>query len=74
VFIDKPSGVDVEDCARVSNHLTRLFAVEDIDFERAVQLLADKRAKGPAKPKSKAPARRKPAAKKAAPKKPTAKK
>ncbi|HSC98008.1 MAG TPA: ribosome maturation factor RimP [Casimicrobiaceae bacterium] len=34
VFIDKPSGVDVEDCARVSNHLTRLFAVENIDFER----------------------------------------
>jgi ribosome maturation factor RimP len=34
VFIDKPSGVDVEDCARVSNHLTRLFPVEDIDFER----------------------------------------
>jgi ribosome maturation factor RimP len=34
VFIDKPHGVDVEDCARVSNHLTRLFAVEDIDFER----------------------------------------
>ena len=34
VFIDKPSGVDVEDCARVSNHLTRLFAVEEIDFDR----------------------------------------
>jgi ribosome maturation factor RimP len=34
VFIDKPEGVGVEDCARVSNHLTRLFAVEDIDFER----------------------------------------
>src|SRR6185295_279902 len=34
VFIDKPNGVDVEDCARVSNHLTRLFAVESIDFER----------------------------------------
>jgi ribosome maturation factor RimP len=34
VFIDKPDGVDVDDCARVSNHLTRLFAVEDIDFER----------------------------------------
>ena len=34
VFIDKPDGVDVEDCARVSNHLTRLFAVEEIDFER----------------------------------------
>ena len=24
----------VEDCARVSNHLTRLFAVENVDFER----------------------------------------
>lgn len=35
--------------------------VEDIDFDRAVQLLADKRAKGPAKPRA--------AAKKAAPKK-----
>jgi ribosome maturation factor RimP len=34
VFIDKPSGVDVDDCARVSNHLTRLFAVENIDFDR----------------------------------------
>jgi ribosome maturation factor RimP len=34
VFIDKPKGVDVEDCARVSDHLTRLFAVENIDFER----------------------------------------
>jgi ribosome maturation factor RimP len=34
LFIDKPNGVDVEDCARVSNHLTRLFAVENIDFER----------------------------------------
>ena len=34
VFIDKPNGVDVEDCAQVSNHLTRLFAVEDVDFER----------------------------------------
>ena len=34
VFIDKPDGVDVEDCAAVSNHLTRLFAVENIDYER----------------------------------------
>ena len=52
--------------------------VEEIDFERAVQLLADKRAKGPAKPKAKAPARKapakKPAAKKPAAKKPAAKK
>jgi DNA topoisomerase-1 len=42
--------------------------VEDVDFERAVQLLADKRAKGPAKPKAKAPAKR------AAPKRTPAKK
>jgi len=38
VFIDKPPGVgaklSVEDCARVSNHLTRLFAVENIEYER----------------------------------------
>ena len=43
--------------------------VEEVDFDRAVQLLADKRAKGPAKPKAKAPAKRKPAAKKPAAKK-----
>lgn len=34
VFIDKPRGVDVDDCARVSNHLTHLFAVEEVEFER----------------------------------------
>jgi ribosome maturation factor RimP len=34
IFIDKPQGVDVDDCAEVSNHLTRLFAVENLDFER----------------------------------------
>jgi ribosome maturation factor RimP len=34
VFIDKPGGIDVEDCARVSNHLTQLFAVENVDYDR----------------------------------------
>lgn len=34
VYIDKESGISVEDCANVSNHLSRLFAVEGIDFER----------------------------------------
>ena len=34
VFIDKPGGVDVEDCASVSNHLTHLFAVEAIPYTR----------------------------------------
>lgn len=34
VFIDSPKGVTVDDCAAVSNHLTRLFAVENIDYDR----------------------------------------
>ena len=34
VFIDKPKGVSVDDCARVSRQLTRLFAVEHVDFDR----------------------------------------
>jgi ribosome maturation factor RimP len=34
VFIDKPGGVDVDDCVAVSNHLSRLFAVENIEYDR----------------------------------------
>jgi ribosome maturation factor RimP len=34
VFIDKVDGITVEDCATVSNQLTRVFTVENIDFER----------------------------------------
>lgn len=34
VFIDSPGGISVEDCARVSNHLSRALAVEGIDYER----------------------------------------
>ena len=46
VFIDKPvmsnevgnesarAGVSVDDCAKVSHHLTRLFTVENIDYDR----------------------------------------
>ncbi|AXT45770.1 MULTISPECIES: ribosome maturation factor RimP [Chromobacterium] len=34
VFIDKPGGITVEDCVQVSNHFTRLFMVENIDYER----------------------------------------
>jgi ribosome maturation factor RimP len=34
VFIDKPGGVDVEDCAQVSSHLTHLFAAEGFDYDR----------------------------------------
>ena len=34
VFIDKPDGVSVDDCVAVSNHLSRLLAVENIDYGR----------------------------------------
>ena len=34
VFIDRPGGVSVDDCVTVSNHLTRLFAAEDIGYDR----------------------------------------
>ena len=34
VFIDKPEGIAVEDCQLVSNQLTRLFTVENVDYER----------------------------------------
>ena len=37
VFIDAPDkdgGIDVEDCAKVSNQLTRVFEVENIDYDR----------------------------------------
>ena len=34
IFIDAPAGINVEDCARVSNHLTRAFVVEGIEYER----------------------------------------
>ncbi len=34
IFMDKSGGVTVEDCAQVSNHLTRLFLVENVDYNR----------------------------------------
>jgi len=34
LYIDKPEGVGIEDCVRVSNQLTRLFAVENVDYAR----------------------------------------
>jgi ribosome maturation factor RimP len=34
VFIDKTGGISVGDCALVSNHLIRLFAVENIVYDR----------------------------------------
>lgn len=34
VFIDKPDGISVDDCQLVSNQLTRLFTVENVDYSR----------------------------------------
>ncbi|MFL6563570.1 MAG: ribosome maturation factor RimP [Burkholderiales bacterium] len=34
LFIDKPGGVTVDDCAAASRHLARVLAVEGIDYER----------------------------------------
>lgn len=34
IFIDKPGGIMVEDCALVSNHLSRVFTVENVAYDR----------------------------------------
>jgi ribosome maturation factor RimP len=34
LFIDRPGGVNVDDCAFVSNHLSRVLTVENVDYDR----------------------------------------
>ena len=34
IFIDRPDGITVENCAEVSRHLSRVLAVEGIDYDR----------------------------------------
>jgi ribosome maturation factor RimP len=34
IFIDKPGGITIDDCVAVSNHLSHLFTVENIDYDR----------------------------------------
>lgn len=34
VFIDKENSVTIDDCELVSNHLNKLFLVEEIDYNR----------------------------------------
>jgi ribosome maturation factor RimP len=34
VFLDKPGGVTVDDCAEVSRHLSRWLEVEGVDYDR----------------------------------------
>ena len=34
VFIDKQGGINLDDCATVSNHLSRVLTVENVAYER----------------------------------------
>ncbi len=34
LFVDKPGGITLDDCAAISRHLTRVLAVEGIDYDR----------------------------------------
>jgi ribosome maturation factor RimP len=34
LFIDKPAGVNVDDCAEVSRHLSRVLEVEGVEYDR----------------------------------------
>lgn len=34
IFIDKPGGITVDDCADVSRHLARYLTVEGVDYDR----------------------------------------
>lgn len=34
LYIDKPGGILIEDCVKVSNQLTRVFMVENVDYDR----------------------------------------
>jgi len=40
VFIDKPGGINVEDCAAVSQHLTRWLTVENIKLRPPGSIIA----------------------------------
>lgn len=34
IFVDKKDGITIDDCVAISNHLSRLLAVENIDYGR----------------------------------------
>ena len=34
IFVDKEGGVNIDDCVLISNHLSKLLAVENIDYSR----------------------------------------
>ncbi|MFZ1852647.1 MAG: ribosome maturation factor RimP [Nitrosomonas sp.] len=34
IFVDKSEGINIDDCVTISNHLSRLLTVENIDYGR----------------------------------------
>lgn len=34
IFVDKEGGISIDDCVTISNHLSRLLVVENIDYGR----------------------------------------
>ncbi len=34
IFMDKPGGITIDDCTKVTRHLQRVFAVEGIEYDR----------------------------------------
>ena len=34
IFMDKPGGITIDDCAAATRHLQRVFAVEGIEYDR----------------------------------------
>ncbi len=34
IFVDKPGGVEIDDCARVSQHVSRVLEVEGVRYDR----------------------------------------
>lgn len=34
IFVDKEGGISIDDCVAISNHLSRLLTVENIDYGR----------------------------------------
>ena len=34
IFVDKPGGVSIDDCAHISAHLSRVLAVEGVKYDR----------------------------------------
>ena len=34
LFVDKPGGISVDDCANVSHHLAQVLAVEGVNYDR----------------------------------------